>query len=555
MMHHHPSVATLRALRTKCLGIFVLLLGSASINAQTPTVTDSNLQVTTVISAGLAQPLCMAFLGNNDFFVTEKASGQVKRVVNGTVVATVLDLPVNSNSERGLLGIALHPNFPANPSVYLYWSESSTGVDTTDVKLIGNPNSIYPPGTPQPLGNRVDRFTWNSTNQTLNFAANVIVLRGLQHDGNNANPQTAPPTPAAMALDASYQGNHNAGQIRFGPDGKLYVQIGDNGRRGWLQNLPNGPYLPVTNPVQSDDQFGGPQPDNSHVTGVIFRLNDDGSTPTDNPFFAPGAAMGGEVGGNIQKLFSYGHRNGFGLAFDPFSGSLWESENGDDAFDEINKVVPGGNYGWVQFAGPISRMLQWKTIEMNLFTPGANSAVGINQQLRYPVTRAAYNGATALTRMFALPGAAYQDPEFSWLYAVPPAGLGFVNGNGLGLNYNGTLWSGAARTTNIINGTTGTFAGGFLMCFKLTADRSHLDLSADARLTDRVADNGNQYPPPFGTPAGTAGYKFDGRESESLLIGQNFGVAGDIQTGPDGGLYVVSNTKNAVYKISLKPAP
>ena len=53
---------------------------------------------------------------------------------------------------------------------------------------------------------------------------------------------------------------------------------------------------------------------------MILRLNDDGSTPADNPFFAVGAAMGGEVGANIQKLFSYGHRNGFGMAFDPVAG-------------------------------------------------------------------------------------------------------------------------------------------------------------------------------------------------------------------------------------------
>ena len=544
MMHHHPWSRMPRAFQPRWFAMFIL--GSAlsfevgSAKAQLPTLSDPSLQVTSVINTGISQPLCMAFLGSNDFFVTEKASGKVQRVVNGVVTATPLDLPVNSSSERGLLGIALHPNFfTTNPSVYVYWTESSTGADSIDVTQVGNPASIYPPGTPQPLGNRVDRFDWHAETQTLTHAANIIVLHAFQHDGNNA--------PASSTLPGAYQGNHNSGQIRFGPDGKLYIQIGDNGRRGWMQNLPNGPFLPPA----ADDQFGGPAPDNNHITGVIFRLNDDGSTPSDNPFFAAGAVLGGQVGANIQKILSYGHRNGFGLAFDPFSGNLWESENGDDAFDEINKVVPGGNYGWVQFAGPASRISQWKTIELSIFNP-ATATVGINQQLRYPVTRAAYNPTTALARMYALPGATYQDPEMSWRYAVPPAGFGFVNGNGLGTKYNGTLWSGAARTTSVTGGATGTFAGGFLMVFKLTTDRAHLDLSADPRLADRVADNGT-YPPPFGTPAGTAGYKFDGRESESLLIGQNFGVAGDIQTGPDGALYVVSPTRNAVYKISLAP--
>ena len=65
---------------------------------------DPNLKVATVVS-GLSQPIAMAFLGENDFLVTEKATGRVKRVINGAVSATVLDLPLNSASERGLLGI------------------------------------------------------------------------------------------------------------------------------------------------------------------------------------------------------------------------------------------------------------------------------------------------------------------------------------------------------------------------------------------------------------------------------------------------------------------
>lgn len=518
-------------------GVMAACLGQASFAA--PTLTDPNLQVSTVVN-GLSAPTCMAFLGPNDFFINEKATGRVKRVVNGAVTATVLDLPVNSSSERGLLGIALHPNFPTNPSVYLYWTESSTGADSTVVTEVGNPSSSFLPATPQPLGNRVDRFTWDANNQTLTYAGNIIRLRAYQHDSNN------PTNPNPLA---AFAGNHNGGQIRFGPDGKLYVQIGDNGRRGWMQNLPNGPYLPAS----IDDEFGGPASDNNHVTGAVFRLNDDGTTPSDNPFFAAGASVGGEVGANIQKIFSYGHRNGFGLAFDPLSGSLWDNENGDDSFDEINKVVPGGNYGWVQIMGPVGRISQFKTIEMNLFA--APATLGTVQQIRYPTTRIAYTPALAQSRMFMLPGASYRDPELSWRYAVPPSGLGFVNGNGLGAAYNGTLWIGEARTTNITGGSTGTFTGGVLMRLKLTSDRAHLDLSDDPRLADKVADNGSVYPPPVGTNANTPGLKFSGIESESLLVGQNFGIATDIQTGPDGSLYVVSNTDNAVYKISQVPQP
>ncbi|MBC7932731.1 MAG: PQQ-dependent sugar dehydrogenase, partial [Rubrivivax sp.] len=110
-----------------------------------PRMTVSNLGVRTVVS-GLNQPTSMAFIAANDFFVLEKATGRVVRVTNGIVQAAVLDLAVNSASERGLLGITLHPNFATNNFVYLYWTESSTGVDTTAIDEVPL------------LGNRVDRY-------------------------------------------------------------------------------------------------------------------------------------------------------------------------------------------------------------------------------------------------------------------------------------------------------------------------------------------------------------------------------------------------------------
>src|SRR5258706_13652528 len=94
-------------------------------------ILDPNLQVTTVLNAGIAQPIGIVFLGPNDFLVLEKASGQVKRVIGGGIQATpALDLAVNSNSERALLSLVLHPNFPAIPFVYVRWTESSTSSDS-----------------------------------------------------------------------------------------------------------------------------------------------------------------------------------------------------------------------------------------------------------------------------------------------------------------------------------------------------------------------------------------------------------------------------------------
>jgi glucose/arabinose dehydrogenase len=232
------------------------------LNAQgTPSLVDPNLRVRTVIE-GLDQPTSMAFLGADDFFVLEKATGKVQHVVDGAVVGTALDLAVNNGSERGLLGIALHPNFATNGQVYLYWTESTTGVDTD---VLAN--------TPL-LGNRVDRFVWDGS--TLTMDQNIIRLRALQPAFDRE------PTPAAG------RGNHDGGVIKFGPDGKLYIFIGDTGRRGWLQNLLNGPYQPGDPLFGTDDNFGGPEPDDAHLTGSIFRLNPDGTTPADNPFTGTG---------------------------------------------------------------------------------------------------------------------------------------------------------------------------------------------------------------------------------------------------------------------------
>lgn len=467
---------------------------------------DPGLQLDVVLNSGLSQPIGIVFLDVDDFLVLEKASGQVKRVLFGVIQPTpVLDLAVNSASERGLLSLVLHPDFPATPHAFVYWTESSTGADTNvlgDVPL---------------LGNRVDRFLWNGTTFTLD--ANLIRLRSLQTD-NLAVPGHA------GTNNANLQGNHNGGVMAFGPDGKLYIFMGDQGRRGWLQNLPNGPFL--TAPF-TDDTYGGPAPDNAHLSGVILRLNTDGTAPADNPFYSAGAALGGEVGANVQKIYSYGHRNGFGMAFDPYSGHLWETENADDAFSELNRVIPGMNGGWIQLAGPLARYPQFKSIEVNQFSRQL-------QQLRFPPTRLAYTSTLARSRMFSLPGATYVDPDLSWVYEIGPSGAAFVSGDTLGTQYDGTLWIGSSRSFQQVGGN-----GGSLYCLGFTPDRLHVDLSADPRLADRVADNVFR------------STKFDGTESETLQIGVGFGTTAAIAQGPDGCLYVVSISDNTIYRIGPQP--
>src|ERR1043165_5916543 len=132
-----------------------------------------------------------------------------------------------------------------------------------------------------------------------------------------------------------------------------------------------------------------------------------------------------------------------------------------------------------------------------------------------------------MQRLSLLPGSHYNDPEFSWKYAVPASPLGFVQGRGLGPQYEGDMFVGAARTF---------LANGFLFRFKFTPDRLHFSFT-DPRLNDLVADNDD---------------KFDIKESESLLIGHDFGITTDIETSPNGNVFVVSNSNGAVYEISGK---
>jgi glucose/arabinose dehydrogenase len=471
------------------------LTGRAGAQPDGPTVLDSRLEVATVTS-GLVTPTTIAFVGPNDFFVLEKNTGKVKRIVNGVEQSTVLDLAVNFGSERGLLGIALHPRFPRNPGVYLFWTESSTGADTDVLSQ-----------TPL-LGNRVDRFAWNGSSQSLDH--NLIRLRAIQQDFTTV-------TNSFGTFTQPERGNHDGGILRFGPDGKLYVLFGDVGRRGQLQNLTDGPF----GPGQPDDQFGGPEPDNAHLAGVILRLNADGTTPRSNPFFEAGDGIGGEVGANVQKIFAYGLRNSFGMAFDPKSGELWTQENVEDAFDELNHVEPGFNGGWIQIAGPVERVAEFKEIET---TALHHEDFPNLQQFRWGPERIADTPEEALERLFELEDSEYTDPEFSWKFVLAPAGIGFLDGRGLGREFRDDLFVGFSTTDTL---------GGPLFRFELKGNREELRFR-DRRLRDKVADNLTFH---------------EMTESESLLFGTDFGIVTDIATGPNGNLFVVSLDQGAIYEI------
>jgi glucose/arabinose dehydrogenase len=320
--------------------LVALLVCSLAVAAYAaPSVEDNALDVELVVG-DLQIPTTMAFIGPDEFFVLEKNNGHVVHVTNGAK-DTVLDLDVEGCDERGLLGIAVHPDFAAEmnpkPWVYLYYTVSQSG-DDEETCNFGYTNNL-------------DRFTWNGSN---------LVDR--------------------LALDTfpSFVTYHLGGPLTFGPDGKLYGVNGDGEQSGGAQN----------------DQFNQTWDD----TGVIFRLNDDGSTPTDNPFDADDDQMDPE-----DRYFAYGVRNSFGLAFDPFSEDLWDTENGEDIYDEVNRIVPGANSGWRDIMGP---------------------------------------GMPVLANLVNLTGSTYIEPEYSM--QVPPSvtGIAFASMNTALGSYEGDLFVG-----------------------------------------------------------------------------------------------------------------
>ena len=482
---------------------------------------DSNLDVR-AIATGLVTPTSIAFPAASEMFVLEKNTGKVQWFVNGSFQATVLDLAVNNASERGLLGIALHPDFSSTRWVYLFWTCRTAGPpsdpfvqtqrECNDTQILGDDTDDVL-AVPL-LGNRVDRFVWNPSAGTLTFNRRITRFLAFQNDG-------APEPEGQGDAEQPARGNHDGGVVVFGSDGKLYVIVGDVGRRGQMQNLPSGPTPTGLGSPVPDDQFGGPEPDDAHFTGVIVRLNDDGSTPSDNPFFTAGAALGGEVGANVQKIFVYGIRNSFGMALDAIGGAVWYQENGEDAFDELSRAEPGMNSGWIQIAGPVSRISEYRLIET---TSLHHEDFPNLQQFRWGPENIATTEAEALSRLFMLPGARYKDPEFSWKHVLAPAGIGFVNGSGLGPQYQGDLFVGFSVPEPL---------DGPLFRMQLTGNRRRIAVN-DPRLEDRVADNLTFH---------------DITESETLVIGRNFGIVTDIETAPNGNLFVVSLDQGSVYEI------
>jgi glucose/arabinose dehydrogenase len=182
------------------------------------------------------------------------------------------------------------------------------------------------------------------------------------------------------------------------------------------------------------------------------------------------------------------------------------------------------NSGWIQITGPLSRINQYKEIES---TSLHHDDFPNLQQFRWGPEKIADSPQQAQSRMFVLPGSHYSDPEFSWKHVLAPAAIGFVGGRALGPQFEGDLLVGFSTLDTL---------GGPLFRFNLTGNRQKIAVD-DPRLEDRVADNVTFH---------------EMTESESLLLGRDFGIVTDIETGPNGNVFVVSLSDGAIYELSRR---
>jgi glucose/arabinose dehydrogenase len=327
-----------------------------------PVINDPSL-VAEIVVEELSSPTSMAFMDSNNILVLEK-TGSVRLISNGILQEQpVLNIPVDTESERGLLGIA---TLEDDNTVFLYFTESD-----------------------ETLRNRVYRYNWNG--ETL------------------VNPTLILDLPAIPGP------NHDGGKLVIGPDQYLYAIIGDLNHDGKLQNFLDGP--------EADD------------TGVIFKVNpNDGSAAPNNPFVNSGDSV-------LSRYYAYGIRNSFGLAIDPLTNMLWDTENGPAEYDEVNLVRPGFNSGWQTVMGPISR------------------------------------SGESVDDLVSFQGSQYIDPVFSWQITPAVTDIEFLHSPKLGDKYANNIF-------------VGDYNNGNIYYFEVNEDRSGIKFDASQTgLIDLVADN------------------------------------------------------------------
>ena len=279
--------------------VFALFLSNSTVtNSASPPPVPANFE--DVAIASVAAPTGIAFTPDERLLITTQP-GQLRIYQNGALLTTpALNIASRlcTNSERGLLGIAVDPAFASNRFIYLYYTLNKTGsCDSTAV-------------------NRVARFIL-ADNNTVDTATEQVLIDNIQ----------------------SNAGNHNGGDLHFGKDGFLYVSVGDGGCD----------YAGDSGCAGANDASR----DRHVMLGKILRVTRDGAIPATNPFQAANSGRCNVAGittaGNwCQETFASGLRNPFRIAFDPNAAAtrFFINDVGQSTWEEIDEGMNGADYGW-----------------------------------------------------------------------------------------------------------------------------------------------------------------------------------------------------------------
>lgn len=293
----------------------------------TPEVTNGAFSLFLVpVATNLSAPLYgISPPGDTHRLFVLEQNGLIRVIEDGVLSPTpALDLqslvspPLNvgsANDERGLLGLAFHPGYndPSSPgyhTLYTYNSEMIPSGTLPTYPLSG--------GTTNNYKNAINEWKISSTNASVIDRAS---LREVISFGKNAQ-------------------NHNGGTCTFGPDGYMYLALGDGGNAndvGPGHISPGGNAQNLSVPLGKMLRFDPLNPSLNSSSQDPISPNGQYRIPTDNPF---------QSAGQVPEIYAYGLRNPYRFAFDPVTGDLIEGDVGQNNIEEINRIVRGGNYGW-----------------------------------------------------------------------------------------------------------------------------------------------------------------------------------------------------------------
>jgi chitodextrinase/glucose/arabinose dehydrogenase len=289
------------------LVVFGCALAALSPNpARAQTYSDAGFASELVATLPRFTPVGLTWAPDGRMFIWQR-NGIVRIFKNGALLPTPfvnISNQVNTFTDRGMLGLALHPNFAENGFVYLLFTREEAG----------NPNSD------QPKVSRLIRVTADPANPDVALAGSEVIILG------SVSTPPCDAQPAGADCIPSDSNTHSIGTLRFAPDGKLFVGSGDGAEAGGVD--------PKAFRSQNLDS----------PAGKILRINDDGTAPADNPFYD---------GTNSwrSKVWVYGLRNPYRFNLDPSTGDLLIGDVGWNRWEEINRGVRGRNYGWPCFEG------------------------------------------------------------------------------------------------------------------------------------------------------------------------------------------------------------